>query len=167
MLDNQPLEWTGPAERSRYNESVAGAGPAIQRRSVIRHMEPRPLKAGTTILFATPAVPMPADRSAAIAEVVASAPEVVEAHLPLCFIAGQMPKPAQKLFVVFAKEISHSAMQKIGAALPDVVSRGDYLDMMPITLSDSLPETVRGTNCQIYARTATKPRWWQFWRGAV
>ena len=32
------MHWTGPAERSWYDESVAGAGPAIERRSVIRPM---------------------------------------------------------------------------------------------------------------------------------
>jgi NTP pyrophosphatase (non-canonical NTP hydrolase) len=36
-VDNQPLEWTGPAERSSRFASVVGAGPAIQRRSVIEH----------------------------------------------------------------------------------------------------------------------------------
>lgn len=34
--DNQPLEWTGPAERSLSFVSVVGAGPVIQRRSVMR-----------------------------------------------------------------------------------------------------------------------------------
>ncbi len=37
------LEWTGPAERSPQFVSVAGAGPAIQRRSVIHAAwRPRP-----------------------------------------------------------------------------------------------------------------------------
>ena len=35
---NQPLEWTGPAERSLRFASVVGAGPAIQRRSVRWHV---------------------------------------------------------------------------------------------------------------------------------
>ena len=34
--NNQPLERTGPAERSSKFGSVVGAGPAIQRRSVMR-----------------------------------------------------------------------------------------------------------------------------------
>ncbi len=38
---NQPLEWTGPAKRSSYFCSVVGAGPAIQRRSVMHHEEHR------------------------------------------------------------------------------------------------------------------------------
>jgi dihydrofolate reductase len=43
---NQPLEWTGPAERSSRIETVVGAGPAIQRQSVMRLQEEamRPLR---------------------------------------------------------------------------------------------------------------------------
>jgi hypothetical protein len=130
-------------------------------------MEPHNVKAGSQILIGAPAVPMPLERSTAIGRLVASVPEVVEAHLPQCYIAGQMPKPGQLLFVVFAKEISHSAIQTIGAGLPSIVPPGEFLDMMPITLANSLLETVRGANCQIYARAAKKTPWWQFWRRAV
>jgi hypothetical protein len=62
---------------------------------------------------------------------------------------------------------SPSAMQKIGAGLPGIVPPGEFLDMMPITLSNSLLGAVRGANCQIHARAGKKAPWWRFWRRDV
>src|SRR5437870_4524678 len=110
----------------------------------IRHMDPHAVKAGSQMLIGAPAIPMPAERSAAIGRLIASVPEIVEAHLPQCYIAGHTPKSAQVLFVVFPKTILHSAMQKIGAGLTTILPAGEFLDMLPITLTSDLLETVRG-----------------------
>lgn len=113
---------------------------------------------------------MPAERAAAIGALAATAPEVVEAHLPQCYVAGKMPGPAQVLFVVFDAEVSHAAMERIGAGLPAIVPPGEFLDMWPITLKSDLLETVRGCNCRVYTRPPDSPPkspWWRFWRRAV
>ncbi len=117
-------------------------------------------------MLGAPAVPMPTERSAALGQLVASVPEVLEAHLPQCYAEGKMPKPAQVLFVVFAAGVSHSAMERIGAGLLKIVPPNEFLDMWPITLRSDLLETVRGCNCRIYTRPPKSP-WWRFYRRAV
>ena len=47
----QPLEWTAPAKRSLQFVSVVGAGPAIQRRSVMPLDEPHPAKVWTGVIL--------------------------------------------------------------------------------------------------------------------
>ena len=50
---------------------------------------------GTKLLLGAPATPMPKTISDAIAELAASVPGVLEAHLPQCFAAGIMNAPTQ------------------------------------------------------------------------
>jgi hypothetical protein len=113
------------------------------------------------MMIGAPAVPMPEERSAAIGRLVATVPEIVEAHLPQCYIPGQTSKSAQILFLVFARAISPAALQTIGAGLPAIVPAGEFLDILPITLASDLLETVRGTDCPVYARPRAAP-WWRF-----
>ena len=71
----------------------------------------------------------------------------------MCFsTAGQMSKPGQVLFVVFATEASQQAIQKIGAGLPAILPPGEFLE-----------QTVRAANCQIHPAPAEKAPWWRFW----
>src|SRR5215218_1140038 len=98
------------------------------------------IQPGTPIAFGAPAVPMPAGRSDAIARLVASVPEVVEAHLPQVYVPRQMSKPAQVLIVVFSDAVSHKALERLLTELPNIVPPNDTLDLWPITLQDELLE---------------------------
>ena len=40
MLANHTLQWTGPASNVVVNSKSVGAGPAIERRSVMQHEQP-------------------------------------------------------------------------------------------------------------------------------
>src|SRR5262245_41067580 len=129
-------------------------------------MDRHTVKAGNQIFMGKPAVPMPACRSEAISKLVASQPGVFEAHLPQCFIPGQMPKATQILFVVFQNQIVREAMQKIGEGLSTIFPQGEFLDMTAITLGDPLLEAVRGAGCQISSALIEKTSWLP-WRRAV
>ena len=108
------------------------------------------IQPGTPIAFGAPAVPMPKECSDAIARLVASIPQVVEAHLPQVYVPRQMSKPEQVLIIVFSDAVSEQALEHLLAELPNILPSNQTLDLWPITLHDELLETVRRTNCRIH-----------------
>jgi hypothetical protein len=63
-------------------------------------MQPMNIPAGAQIMLGAPAQPMPQALSEAIGHTVAQIEGILEAHLPQCYVAEVMPKPAQILVLV-------------------------------------------------------------------
>ena len=119
------------------------------------------VKTDTHMILGAPAHPMPRERSDALAGLVASIPSAAEAHLPQCFVIGEMEKPAQVLVIAFDSPPQHDLWQRIGVELQRILP-GDQLDVWPVTPGTSMLAAVRRVGCQIYARP-TKKAWWRFW----
>jgi hypothetical protein len=127
-------------------------------------MEGREIEAGTQVLIAAPANPMPAAQSALIADVLAKIPDVVEAHLPLLFVPGAMAETAQVLVVVFKRGANvETLMQEINFHLARLLTEDSRLDVFPLAEGGEMIRSVRAVGCQILgARGGAKP-WWKFW----
>ncbi len=127
-------------------------------------MEGREIEAGTRVLIAAPSNPMPAAQSAVIADALSKVPAVVEAHLPLLFVAGAMKEPAQVLVVVLARGADvERVMHEITCGLAQLLTEDSRLDVFPLAEGSEMIESVRAVGCQILgARGGAKP-WWKFW----
>ncbi|MEK7782109.1 MAG: hypothetical protein AAB370_11480 [Verrucomicrobiota bacterium] len=125
-------------------------------------MSDRELKAGTNLYFGAPAKPLPDVTIKAITQVVKRVPDILEAHLPQCFIEGE--KEARQVLVVGVKSsddiprVGETLMHKLASTL----SQGEleFIDVMPFE-SGLIPAGVRKAGCQIFS-SETKP-WWKIW----
>ena len=112
------------------------------------------------MLFGAPAQPMEVKRSAAIAKAVALVPNIVEAHLPQCYMEG-LGEPRQVLVLgVRAKEDIPRIMEQLAPAINRVMPDGEFLDMIPFHTA-SIPAGVRESGCEILR--APKRPWWKLW----
>jgi hypothetical protein len=101
-------------------------------------------------------VPAKQDRFLArtLAEALAEIVEIREAHLPMCFVEGGMPSPAQVLVLVCdgpadQRKLVGAVEDKIAPLLP----YGARLDIWPLPSDAPLTESVRATECRILTRT--------------
>jgi len=123
-------------------------------------MDQRQIAGGTRNYFGAPATPMPGDRSAAIADLVARVPGVVEAHLPQCFIEGEPGARQVLAIVVSTKEEIPRVCNAIGHGLKGILPEGQFLDILPFRQTSVIPG-VREARCQIYPSNAKA--WWKVW----
>lgn len=123
-------------------------------------MEQRQISGGTKWYFGAPANPMPPERAAAIAALVARVPGIVEAHVPQCFVEGDSAARQVLAIVVTSKAEIPRIAGELGAGLKAIVPAGQFLDILPFPASAVMPG-VREARCQIFPVSA-KP-WWRVW----
>ena len=123
-------------------------------------MDSRHIAAGTKLYVGAPVSPMPPERSAAIAALVARVSGIFEAHLPQCFIEGD--KEARQVLVVVASARSDipRIAGDLNAGLVSVIPDGQFLDILPF-VQGTVPAGVREARCQIYP-AISKP-WLKLW----
>ena len=94
---------------------------------------------------------MPESVSNAIAAAVAGIPEILEAHLPQCFIEGD--KTAQQVLIIGFKSQSEipQAVEHLMNALHSVFPRDRFIDILPFEVGE-IPSGVREAGCQILQR---------------
>jgi hypothetical protein len=124
-------------------------------------METRVIKEPTKMLIGPPAEPMAAERADALAQLVASLPGALEAHLPECMIVGGTEKPAQILAIVFESPPSPQTLEMLGSGLADILPPGKHLDMWPIAPDNPSLMDIRDVGCEIYLRPGRS-----YWRSA-
>src|SRR5918999_1171178 len=106
-------------------------------------MEAQTLKAGTQVLIAAPADPMPRAQSAAVADMLAGL-GFEEAHLPYCFVPGAMERAAELLVVVVKPGADVDAlMHEIGCRLAQLLPEGERLDVWPLAEDSGALRDVR------------------------
>lgn len=138
-------------------------------------MEYLTIPAGSRVLLGAPAKPLPESITASLRDLVANAPNILEAHLPQCCCPGTMEAPAQVLVVILKTEEEASMVEYINAHLGRILPKGMHLDILPLSPQHNLLETIRKAGCQlkmpsnieltnnIKACNNTK-HWWQFWK---
>ena len=105
---------------------------------------------GEEILLGRPARPISNNILDCIADIVGKENDILEAHMPQCFIVGLMERADQVLILVHGaaspiQDILARIEQQLGSVMPD----GQSLLIWPMTEVDDLLETVRQTNCQL------------------
>jgi len=141
----------------------------------IARIEPMSLRAGTGVVGA-PKHPLPQNLVNAIASVVASCGDIIEAHLPQIFVDKRMTRPAQVLVLVVADpSIAKSVVPKVAPQVMVLFPAGSHLDIWPLASDNPLLVSIRRAECQICkqglvdvepaactpAACAAKKKWWQ------
>jgi hypothetical protein len=109
--------------------------------------------AGSQVYLGAPAVPMDSAVVDAIASMVAAYPEVVEAHLPQCWVRNVMPRAAQILVIVMDGNETASAVTRLKSEVSGVLPKDSHLDIWPLTLNHSMLAGVRNAGCKLFERT--------------
>lgn len=103
---------------------------------------------GTKIYIGPPAKPIPKQVSDAIGMALSQIPEIVEAHLPMVYIEGQIDPPAQVLFVVHDQNVA-SPQSKIAEVVRAVLPTGSHMDITESHPGDPNLPTIRATGTQL------------------
>ncbi len=113
-------------------------------------MQPFNIPAGAKVYFGAPANPLPRETTARIARLVATIPEVSEAHLPQFYSEDAMPAPAQILVLcVNSKSKIEQAARAVTNKLTGMLPAGMHLDVWPMAEDNAILATVRDLGCRI------------------
>ncbi len=102
------------------------------------------------MLIGKPAKPMSAERQGILSRVAFFSEDVVEAHIPMCFIPGHMTT-SQEVLVAVLKEGCEEAMvmRNLSARLATVLPPGQEMLSFSLSLDSDLVDLVRATGCRL------------------
>jgi hypothetical protein len=106
------------------------------------------IPAGTTCYIGPPAKPISEQVSDALGTGLGKISEIVEAHLPMVYIKGQIDPPAQVLVVVLEKN-TPSPAARISEVLRAVLPTNSHMDVTESDSSDPKLATIRATATQL------------------
>jgi hypothetical protein len=129
------------------------------------------IPAGAQVYFGAPAKPMEQGSVAAISELLKSAPETIEAHLPQCYVQGTMQEPAQILVVVFSPEADlEHLLRSLKAGIASLALPGGNLDIWQLAPSSNMLPTIRKAGCSLKSVSSVESeihlqpkKRWKFW----
>ena len=117
-------------------------------------MSQQTIRAGSQVFVGAPAHPMPAEHVHRLSALLSELAAVEEAHLPQCYIPGQIDPPAQVLMVVLTASADvASTMETITARLNGILPEGAHLDVLPLSRQHQLLPSVRKAGCVLVTRT--------------
>jgi hypothetical protein len=112
------------------------------------------IPAGATMYIGPPAKPMPKEIQQGIANALANVPEVLEAHLPQCYIQGYIDPSAQVLVLVLQANSSPGVIvPRLQERLTAVLPTGTFLDIWPVPENHPMLENVRMAGCMLKQRS--------------
>jgi hypothetical protein len=89
-----------------------------------------------------------------VTEIVAAVPDVVEAHIPQCYVPEVMERPAQVLILVITNSTAiEPSLTAVANGIRRLLPTAEHLDIWPVLPSSSIVSAVRGTGCKIFARS--------------
>lgn len=102
------------------------------------------------MLIGKPAQPMSAERQRILSRVVFYSEDVVEAHIPMCFIPGQTATSQEVLVVVLKEGCDElGVMRNLSARLATVLPAGEEMLSLPLSPDSELLEPVRAAGCPL------------------
>jgi hypothetical protein len=105
---------------------------------------------GAKIYLGAPAKPLDEELVLRIAELAASFPTVVEAHLPQCWVENVMPSPAQILVLVLATdEGAPELANAVGEGISRLLPNSAHMDVWKLSINHDLMPAVRKAGCGI------------------
>jgi hypothetical protein len=114
------------------------------------------IPADTTCYIVPPARPIAKQTFDAIGTALRTIPEIVEAHLPMIYIEGQIDPPAQVLVVVLEGNGS-SPLARISEVLRGVLPTDSHMDVTESRPGDPNLPTIRATGTQFDLDRNRKP----------
>ena len=135
-------------------------------------MDTNKLSKGTELFFGEPAEPMDELIVDAITQVVNQQPEILEAHLPQCYIEGS--NSVSQILVIGVQTAAEipAVMATLGEKMGLLLGEGNYMDMMPFSVASLPPEARQVTILRLktfpttsrnLAEPPTDKPWWKFW----
>jgi hypothetical protein len=111
------------------------------------------IPSGARVFLGAPAQPLEESSVEAITDVVESVPEIVEAHLPQCYVPKAMSKAAQVLVIVVSPGHVERTAATVVERISAVLSPGALLDVWPVAVDSALLGAIRGAECKIFDRS--------------
>src|SRR5260370_9927279 len=112
-------------------------------------METTRVPAGVQAYFGAPAKPMQQELVGAIADLLNSKSEIMEAHLPQCYVPATMQQPAQVLVVILATEAHvEGTLKSLQEGLGTLTLPGGHLDIWPLTPNSTMLPAIRKPGCR-------------------
>ena len=87
-----------------------------------------------------------------VVQILQTVPEVVEAHLPQCYVPSMMTTAAQVLVIVAHKKEFESVLQYVQERVARLLTPGGHLDIWPLPPESALLPAVRAAGCRIFER---------------
>jgi hypothetical protein len=111
---------------------------------------PMEIPAGVGVYIGGPAKAIDPSLVKSLRDLVASCPDVSEAHIPHVWVQHYMAQPAQVLvLVVEDAHRSESIKRQIGEDLRRALPAGTHLDFWVLSPDNSLLPAIRGTGCRL------------------
>ena len=134
-------------------------------------MDTMRIPAGVQAFFGAPAKPMDQGLVGAITHLVNSTSEIVEAHLPQCYVPVSMEQPAQVLIVVLDAGVhAEQAVKALQEGMRCLTLPGGHLDVWPLPPGSNLLPAIRNAGCSLKSVSSAgselhpQPRkWWKIW----
>jgi len=109
------------------------------------------IPAGTGVYVGAPARPFDTSLIKSFRDLVASCPDVKEAHIPQVWVQHFMPEAAQILVVVVEDiERSESIKRQIIEGLGKLLTGGAHLDLWVLLPDNSLLPSIRAAGCRLF-----------------
>lgn len=105
---------------------------------------------GLPMLIGKPAQPMSAERREILSLMVFAAEEIIEAHVPMCFIPGHM-STSQEVLVVLLQEgcDQEMVMRNMSARLATVLSPEEEMLSFAVSPDSEVLAQIRATGCRL------------------
>lgn len=109
------------------------------------------IPAGSRVFLGAPTNSISQDAVNLLRNLVSNEPEVIEAHIPQCYIPSMMTEPHQVLFVICSSRGSvERSVTSLTKHLAKAILLDGIIDIFPLTVTHELVSAVRGAGCQIY-----------------
>jgi hypothetical protein len=109
------------------------------------------IPAGAKIFLGAPARPMDSALLSSVAQVVAAIPDVLEAHIPQCYVPGITDTATQVLVIVLASpKALEPAVKEVALRVGRLLAPGGRLDIWPLLPDSSILGAVRNAGCRIF-----------------
>ena len=79
-------------------------------------------------------------------------PEIVEAHLPQCWVENVMTQTTQVLVIVTEAANTASTAKRVESEVSGILPKSSHLDIWWITLDHSMLAGVRNAGCKLFER---------------
>jgi hypothetical protein len=109
---------------------------------------------GATVYLGKPAKPVQPKLVDSLRAVIAELPNILEAHLPQCWVKDILPEAGPILVLVLsgdsdgADDVALQMERRIAAILPP----GSHLDFWLLAPNEPVLQAVRGAGCVVFAR---------------
>lgn len=112
--------------------------------------------AGSEVFIGAPASPLPESFTNALKEELSRIPNLLEAHLPQCYVKGVIDNPSQVLVLVAKDNHLEEILETVRRSLSEILDEDSMLDIWPMDKSNKLIRTMREAGCKLHEAKSKK-----------